>query len=101
MLRNDQLAEWDRAHFFHPSTHLGQFARGEMNDRIITSGKGVYITDRDGVDAFSMPSRDSTASTSAMAGRKSPMPSPRRQRSWPITTPMSATAPKPRSRSPR
>ena len=55
MLRNDQLAEWDRAHFFHPSTHLGQFARGEMNDRIITSGKGVHITDRNGVthlDAF-------------------------------------------------
>jgi L-2,4-diaminobutyrate transaminase len=55
MLRNDQLAEWDRAHFFHPSTHLGQFARGEMNDRIITGGKGVYITDRDGkthLDAF-------------------------------------------------
>ena len=52
---NDQLAEWDRAHFMHPSTHLGQFARGEMNDRIITSGEGVHITDRNGVrllDAF-------------------------------------------------
>jgi L-2,4-diaminobutyrate transaminase len=55
MQRNDQLAEWDRAHFFHPSTHLGQFARGELNDRIITGGEGVYITDRNGVkllDAF-------------------------------------------------
>jgi L-2,4-diaminobutyrate transaminase len=55
MLRNDQLAEWDRAHFFHPSTHLGQFARGELSDRIITGGEGVHITDRNGVrllDAF-------------------------------------------------
>ena len=55
MLRNDQLAEWDRAHFFHPSTHLGQFARGEIANRIITGGKGVHITDRDGnrlLDAF-------------------------------------------------
>jgi L-2,4-diaminobutyrate transaminase len=55
MLRNDQLAEWDRAHFFHPSTHLGQFARGELADRIITGGKGVHITDRNGatfLDAF-------------------------------------------------
>jgi L-2,4-diaminobutyrate transaminase len=55
MLRNDQLAEWDRAHFFHPSTHLGQFARGELGDRIITGGKGVHITDRNGtrlLDAF-------------------------------------------------
>lgn len=55
MLRNDQLDQWDRAHFFHPSTHLGQFARGEMPNRIITGGEGVYIHDRDGaklLDAF-------------------------------------------------
>lgn len=55
MLRNDQLDQWDRAHFFHPSTHLGQFARGEMPNRIITGGEGVYIRDRDGtklLDAF-------------------------------------------------
>jgi L-2,4-diaminobutyrate transaminase len=55
MIRNDQLDQWDRAHFFHPSTHLGQFARGEMSNRIITGGQGVYITDRDGtklLDAF-------------------------------------------------
>ncbi|MEM7652956.1 MAG: aminotransferase class III-fold pyridoxal phosphate-dependent enzyme, partial [Pseudomonadota bacterium] len=52
---NDTLAEWDRAHFFHPSTHLGQFARGEMESRIVTGGDGVYIKDRDGnrlLDAF-------------------------------------------------
>ena len=55
MLRNDQLDQWDRAHFFHPSTHLGQFARGEMPNRIVTGGEGVYIRDRDGtrlLDAF-------------------------------------------------
>jgi len=55
MLRNDQLVEWDCAHFFHPSTHLGQFARGELADRIITGGDGVHITDRNGtrlLDAF-------------------------------------------------
>jgi L-2,4-diaminobutyrate transaminase len=55
MLRNDQLDQWDRAHFFHPSTHLGQFARGETPNRIIAGGEGVYIRDRDGtklLDAF-------------------------------------------------
>ncbi|PWE27140.1 aspartate aminotransferase family protein [Pararhodobacter marinus] len=48
MLTNDQLAQWDRESFFHPSTHLGQFARGEAPQRIVTGGEGVYITDRDG-----------------------------------------------------
>src|SRR5215510_8706932 len=55
MLRNDQLDQWDRAHFFHPSTHLGQFARAEMPNRIIAGGDGVYIRDCDGIkllDAF-------------------------------------------------
>lgn len=55
MLHNDQLDQWDHDHFFHPSTHLGQFARSEMKNRIITGGDGVYITDRDGnrlLDAF-------------------------------------------------
>ncbi|WP_420409408.1 aspartate aminotransferase family protein [Hoeflea sp.] len=55
MLRNDQLDQWDHDHFFHPSTHLGQFARGEMNNRIVTGGDGVFITDREGnrlLDAF-------------------------------------------------
>lgn len=55
MLKNDHLDQWDRDHFFHPSTHLGQFARGEVSNRIITGGKGVYIEDRDGnrlLDAF-------------------------------------------------
>jgi len=55
MLRNDQLDQWDRENFFHPSTHLGQHARGEAPNRIVTGGEGVYIHDRDGnklLDAF-------------------------------------------------
>ena len=55
MLANDQLDRWDRENFFHPSTHLGQFARGEAPERIITGGSGVYVEDRDGtrlLDAF-------------------------------------------------
>ncbi|MEM1237944.1 MAG: aminotransferase class III-fold pyridoxal phosphate-dependent enzyme [Pseudomonadota bacterium] len=52
---NDQLSEWDHDHFFHPSTHLGQFARREVAGRIITGAKGSQIIDRDGkrmLDAF-------------------------------------------------
>ncbi len=55
MLTNDQLAQWDRENFFHPSTHLAQHARGETPTRIIKTAKGVYIEDRDGtrmLDAF-------------------------------------------------
>jgi len=55
MLKNDQLSQWDRENFFHPSTHLAQFARGDLTNRIITGGEGVYITDRDEnrlLDAF-------------------------------------------------
>jgi len=55
MLRNDQLDQWDRENFFHPSTHLAQFARGEAPSRVIKSGSGSHITDRDGnrfLDAF-------------------------------------------------
>lgn len=48
MLTNDELAKWDRESFFHPSTNLGAFARGEAPQRIITGGEGVYVTDRDG-----------------------------------------------------
>ncbi len=55
MLTNDQLALWDREHFFHPSTHLAQHARGDTPTRVITGGSGVFIEDRDGrrlLDAF-------------------------------------------------
>lgn len=48
MLKNDQLDQWDRENFFHPSTHLAQHARGESPTRIIKTAKGVYIEDRDG-----------------------------------------------------
>jgi L-2,4-diaminobutyrate transaminase len=55
MLKNDQLDQWDRENFFHPSTHLAQHARGESASRIITGGEGAHITDRNGnrlLDAF-------------------------------------------------
>ena len=55
MLRNDMLEQWDRENFFHPSTHLGQFARGEAPQRVIKTATGCHIEDRDGtklLDAF-------------------------------------------------
>ncbi|XDZ66559.1 aspartate aminotransferase family protein [Alphaproteobacteria bacterium LSUCC0684] len=55
MLKNDQLEQWDRDNFFHPSTHLAQFSRGELPNRVITGGHGCMIEDRDGtrlLDAF-------------------------------------------------
>lgn len=55
MLHNDQLEQWDRENFFHPSTHLAEFARGNLPQRVITGGKGCHITDRNGnrlLDAF-------------------------------------------------
>ncbi len=54
-LANDQLTKWDHDHFFHPSTHLGQFARREIGNRIVQTAKGVRVTDREGkssLDAF-------------------------------------------------
>jgi len=55
MTTNSELKKWDRDHFFHASTHLGQFSRGELPNRILTGGKGVYIHDDQGnrvLDAF-------------------------------------------------
>jgi L-2,4-diaminobutyrate transaminase len=55
MQTNDVLTQWDHDHFFHPSTHLGQFARRELGNRIIQTANGVHITDREGrssLDAF-------------------------------------------------
>ncbi|HTK36377.1 MAG TPA: aspartate aminotransferase family protein [Caulobacteraceae bacterium] len=46
--RSNDLAAWDRDHFFHPSTHLATHARGETPNRIIAGGEGVFITDREG-----------------------------------------------------
>lgn len=54
-MKNDYLEQWDREHFFHASTHLGQFARGEIPNRIMSGGEGVYVIDREGnrfLDAF-------------------------------------------------
>jgi L-2,4-diaminobutyrate transaminase len=51
----NDLEALDRAHVFHPSTHLAQFARGDAPERIVTGGSGVTIVDRDGrksIDAF-------------------------------------------------
>ncbi|AXI54305.1 hypothetical protein C1J05_07220 [Sulfitobacter sp. JL08] len=48
MLRNDQLDQWDRDNFFHPSTHLAQHARGESPSRTIQTASGCHIEDRDG-----------------------------------------------------
>ncbi|WP_421927550.1 aspartate aminotransferase family protein [Neoaquamicrobium sediminum] len=53
--RSNELAAWDRDHFFHPSTHMGMHARGEVPNRVIAGGEGVYITDANGktsLDAF-------------------------------------------------
>ncbi|WP_137700695.1 aspartate aminotransferase family protein [Marimonas lutisalis] len=55
MLKNDQLDAWDRENFFHPSTHLAEFARGNVPQRVVAGGKGCHIEDRDGnrlLDAF-------------------------------------------------
>ncbi len=55
MLKNDLLEQWDRESFFHPSTHLAEFARGNVAQRIITGGTNCHIEDRDGnrlLDAF-------------------------------------------------
>ncbi|MFV1877864.1 aspartate aminotransferase family protein [Nioella sp.] len=55
MLRNDQLDQWDRDNFFHPSTHLAEFARGNLPNRVVTGGSGCHIEDREGnrlLDAF-------------------------------------------------
>ena len=48
MLINNQLEKWDRENFFHPSTHLADFARGDLAQRIIANGEGCYITDTEG-----------------------------------------------------
>jgi L-2,4-diaminobutyrate transaminase len=55
-LRNmDELEALDRAHFLHASSDVKGHATGKTPVRVIESGKGVYITDREGktsLDAF-------------------------------------------------
>jgi L-2,4-diaminobutyrate transaminase len=58
-LSDKDLTKWDRDHFFHPSTHLAQHARGERRPDH-QGGEGVFITDRDG-NRCSTPSPGSTA----------------------------------------
>lgn len=47
-LKNDLLDVWDRDHFIHPLTALGSHERGESPTRIISTGDGVYVVDRNG-----------------------------------------------------
>jgi L-2,4-diaminobutyrate transaminase len=51
----DQINTFDRQNLIHPSTHLAGFARGDVPNRVVTGGKGVYIDDLTGkhlLDAF-------------------------------------------------
>ncbi|MCK1627078.1 aspartate aminotransferase family protein [Bradyrhizobium sp. 160] len=51
----NELGAWDRDHLLHPGTHVGAHARGEIQTRVVSGGKGVYITDKSGrtsLDAF-------------------------------------------------
>ncbi|MHA6347340.1 aminotransferase class III-fold pyridoxal phosphate-dependent enzyme [Roseivivax sp. CAU 1761] len=55
MLKNDMLESWDRESFFHPSTHLAEFARGNAPQTVVQGGQGCHIETRDGrrlLDAF-------------------------------------------------
>ena len=55
LANRDPLESADRDHLFHPSTHMAGHARGETPARIIDSGEGVTVVDRDGrksLDAF-------------------------------------------------
>ena len=55
MLKNDKLESWDRQNFFHPSTHLAEFSRGNLVQRVIKTASGCHIIDRFGnrfLDAF-------------------------------------------------
>ena len=54
MLRNDQLDQWDRDHFIHPSTHLAQFARGELSHRVIKTGTAGTSRKRPRVTVFTL-----------------------------------------------
>lgn len=45
MNKLNQIEQFDRRYFLHPSTHLAGFARGDVPNRVITGGKGVYIDD--------------------------------------------------------
>jgi len=53
--RTQHLLEMDRQRVFHASTHLKQYAHGELEGRIITQAKGIRIQDSLGnelIDGF-------------------------------------------------
>ncbi|EPC01127.1 aminotransferase [Litchfieldella anticariensis FP35 = DSM 16096] len=52
---HQELIERDRKVTFHASTHLRDFAHGDVPGRVITGGKGINIVDKDGrefIDGF-------------------------------------------------
>lgn len=59
MRHNDQVEQWDRDTFFHPSTHLGEFARGNLPHRVIKGGAGEVILAQATLDASSQEFTDS------------------------------------------
>ena len=84
------LQAQDRAHVFHPSTHMRQHADGETPNRIIRGGQGIYIEDTEGkrtLDAFA----GLYCVKSATGAARWPMRSTSRPRSSPTITPMPAT----------
>ncbi|GAA5645933.1 aspartate aminotransferase family protein [Vibrio proteolyticus] len=48
--KTEQLLNIDRQRVFHASTHLKQYAAGELSGRIISSGSGIRITDSEGIE---------------------------------------------------
>ncbi|MHA6732020.1 aminotransferase [Devosia sp. A369] len=50
--RINDLSTVDREYIFHPSTHLAQFERGDIPNRVMTGGSGVYVRDRDGLESL-------------------------------------------------
>lgn len=55
MERTQELEQLDRAHFFHPSTHIAKHVRGETPERVIVGGRGSTIVDsqgRESLDGF-------------------------------------------------
>lgn len=53
--KTEQLLEIDRQRVFHASTHLKQYAAGELPGRIISGGQGIRIKDSEGnelIDGF-------------------------------------------------
>ena len=51
----DELLQYDRQYFLHPSTHAHDHAAGALAGRIITGAQGIRVTDHSGqsfIDAF-------------------------------------------------